>query len=372
MRPTRAEINLTKLAENFRVLRRFVASNVKIMAMVKADAYGHGAVRCSQILQDEGADWFGVVTPEEAFELRKNGIEKPILTLQGFWRGQEKTLIENNITPAVFNFEQAESLNNAAAEMNLSAKIHVKIDTGMNRLGIRFDEAENFAERLKNLKNLEIEGLMTHFASADDAAENEFTALQTKHFDDAAQIFRAKGFNPTILDLANSPATLDHCETWAQMVRIGGALYGIGGDIFGCSKTFAKLQPIFSLKTEIMSLKNVYKGETVGYSRTFRAENDLVVAAIPIGYRDGLPRQLSNKGHVIVRGEFAPIVGRVSMDVVLIDVTKIPQVQLNDEVILIGKDCRRAVSTEDWAQMCGTISYQITCGITARVPKIFV
>ena len=363
---------MDNLATNFHSIRQFIGDEkVKIMAVVKADAYGHGAPFCAKRLASEGAEWFGVALPEEAIELRESGIEQPILSLGGFWQEQEKLLLENKITPVIFRLDMAESLNRAAKDLNLTADVHIKIDTGMGRLGVRFDGIAEFAEKLKSYSNLRVDGLMTHFAAADDAAFNDFTEEQIRRFDKAVEIFYAKGFRPTVCDLANSPGTLAHKNAWKNLVRIGGALYGIGKDIFPASKTVENLLPVMSLKSKITLLKSVPKGETLGYSCTFRTERDSMIATVPIGYNDGLRRHLSNKGKAIVNGEFASIVGRVSMDMTILDATDIPNVKLFDEVLFIGSQSGKGISAEDLAAKSETISYEITCGISKRVPRFF-
>ncbi len=371
MRPTWAEINLGNLAANFQRLRELISRNVKIMAVVKADAYGHGAVGCAQKLAAEGADWFGVALPEEALELRQNGIEQPILSLGGFWPGQEQLCLQQRITPIIYQLEMAESLNRAAREASMTADIHIKIDTGMGRLGVRFDAVAEFAETLKDLKNLRVDGLMTHFAAADDLNSNDFTNRQIDEFNSAVEIFHHKGFRPTWCDLANSPGTLAHRNAWGNLVRIGGALYGIGKDIFPPSETVENLLPVMNLTSKITLLKNVPKGETLGYSRTFQTQRDSVIATVPIGYNDGLPRFLSNNGRAIINGCFVPVVGRISMDLTLLDVTDALGVKLFDEVVFIGEQQGKQITVEDMAAQAKTISYEITCGIGKRVPRRF-
>ena len=370
-RPTRAEINLENLAENYRAMRHFVGETVSVMAVVKADAYGHGAVSCARRLSDKGAAWFGVALPEEAAELRQSGIEQPILSLGGFWRGQETLCLRERITPVIFNVESAEMLNRAARERGEIAGVHVKVDTGMNRLGVRFDELSEFADKLKELKNLRIDGLMSHFAAADEACRNDFTNEQIRRFDEAARIFHEKGFRPAWCDLANSPGTLKYPSSWKNLVRIGGALYGIGKDIFPPSETVDRLKPVMRVRTEITLLKRVAAGETLGYGCSFRTERDSLIATVPIGYNDGIPRALSNRGKVIVNGKFAPVVGRVSMDLIIVDVTDAKGAKLFDEVVFIGEQGGAQITVEEIAEIADTISYEITCRISKRVPRIF-
>lgn len=370
-RPTWAEIHLDNLAFNFQSVKSFVGDDLKYMAVVKADAYGHGAVECSKKLEQAGIDWFGVALPEEGVELREAGIRKLILCLGSFWAGQEHHLLNFNITPTVFRLEIAEKFNQAAKERGVITDIHLKIDTGMNRIGVRWDELRDFTEGLKKFKNLKVDGIMTHFASADNLAENDFTNLQIKRFNDAVELLQEKGFRPTFKDLANSPASIAHPNSRGNMVRLGGVLYGLGGDVLPKEIEKPELKAVLSLHTQIAFLKKVPKGETLGYSRTFETQRDSLIATIPIGYQDGYMRQLSNQSQVIINGSYAKIVGRVSMDWTLVDVTEVPKVKIGDEVILIGKQNELQIWTEDLAKLTNTISYEVTCGIHRRVPRVF-
>jgi alanine racemase len=371
-RPTWAKINLDNLAYNFHSVKKFVGGNLKFMAVVKADGYGHNAVQCALRLEKEEIDWFGVALPEEGLELRNAGVKKPILCLGSFWFGQEEFLIENNLTPVIYQFEKAASLNEKAANIGVTVPIHVKIDTGMGRIGIRYDEIFEFAEKIKGFKNLDVQGLMTHFAAADDLSENNFTDLQISRFNQAVSVFENKGFRLIYKDLANSPGAIAHPESLENMARLGGVLYGLGGDILPKTIPLPDLKPVMSIHTRITHLKKVPKGETLGYSRTFLTERDSIIATIPIGYQDGLPRVLSNRGRVIINGKYAPIVGRISMDWTIIDVTDITNVKLEDEVVIIGEQNGLNISIEGVAKLSETISYEITCGINRRVVRKYV
>lgn len=371
-RPTLAEINLDNLAFNLRSIKNFVGHDLIYMAVVKADAYGHDAIQCARRLEIEGIDWFGVALPEEGVELRTARITKPVLCLGGFWLGQEKMLLENKLTPVIFQIDKAERFNKIAKSYGVIANVHIKIDTGMGRIGVRFDEVEGFAEKLKDFDNLNIEGVMTHFAAADNLSENDFTNLQINRFKDCVAIFEDKGFRPIYKDLANSPGAIVHENSRADMVRLGGILYGLGGDVLPKEAEKPELKSVMSVSTRIAHLKTVPKGETLGYSRTFQTKKDSLIATIPIGYEDGFPRVLSNNGRVIVNSHYAPVVGRVSMDWTIIDVTHIPDVKLDDKVVIIGKQENLQISAEELAKKSGTISYEITCGINRRVPKIYV
>lgn len=371
-RPTFTNIDLDNLAFNFHSVKRFVGSDVEYMAVVKADAYGHGAVECSKRLESEGIDWFGVAIPEEGVELRRNGIRKPILCLGGFWDGQEHLLLNHQLSTVIYSSEMARKLNKAAFHRDIVAKIHVKIDTGMGRIGIRENQITEIAALLCSFKNLEVEGVMTHFAVADNLAENDFTRLQIDRFNSAVRVFEDHGLNPKFKDMANSPGAIAHKESKGNLVRIGGVLYGLGGDVLPAKIKKPELRPVLSLYSEIAQLKTVPKGESLGYGRSFRTKRESLIATIPIGYQDGLPRQLSNHGLVIAKGALAPIVGIISMDWAIIDVTGIPNINVNDEVVLIGEQLGTSILAEDLAKELGTISYEITCGISRRVIRHYI
>jgi alanine racemase len=369
-RPTWAEIDLDALAANFQAVRERVGAGVKVMAVVKADAYGHGATRCAQRLAREGADWFGVALPEEGIELRRAGIEQPILSLGGCWPGQESACIQQAIVPVVYRVETAEALNRAAEAAGVRADIHVKIDTGMGRLGVRYDEAREFVAALRRFKNLRLDGAMTHFAAADDAARESFTNEQVKRFNNAVEMIRELGFQPTYQDMANSAATFAHPSAWGNMVRPGGVLYGLWRDVLPQQLSEPpRLRPVMAVRSRIALLKRVRQGETLGYGCTFVASRETLVATLPIGYNDGYVRALSNRGRVIVRGVYAPVIGRVSMDLTLIDVTDVAQAAVGDRVTLLGEDGSLAIPAEEIAKTAGTLSYEITCGISRRVPR---
>jgi alanine racemase len=371
-RPTWAEIDLDALAANFRAVRRRVGSEVGVMAVVKADAYGHGAVGCARRLAAEGVNWFGVALPEEGMELRRARIAQPVLCLEGFWEGQAGALVKDRLTPVVYQLDAAEAFDRAAREAGVVADVHVKIDTGMGRLGVRHEEAAEFARALKKFANLRVDGLMTHFASADEAARESFTVEQLTRFQSAREAFRDAGHAPTFFDLANSAATFAHPATHGNMVRPGGVLYGLWRDVLQPPQDdLPEFRPVMNVRSQIILLKWIAAGEVLGYGCTFEATRPTLVATVPIGYHDGYARPLSNKGRAIVRGHFAPVVGRISMDLTLLDVTGVPGVERGDQVTLVGADGSLSVHAEEIAEIVGTISYEITCGISARVPRRF-
>ena len=369
-RPTWALIDLDALASNFRWVRGRVGPGVRVMAVVKADAYGHGAVRCARRLAAEGADWFGVALPEEGAELRRAGITQPVLSLGGFWEGQEGLCLSERIVPAVYRLDMIGELDRAAREAGTVADVHLKVDTGMGRLGVRHDELGEFVDALRPFRNIRVDGVMTHFAAADDPDLNCFTDEQVARFRRAVELLRERGLRPRFEDLANSAGTFAHPAGWGNMVRPGGVLYGLWRDILPPAPEPPALLPVMSLRTRVTLVKRVHPGETLGYGCTFEASRETVVATLPVGYNDGYVRALSNRGRAIVRGQYAPVVGRISMDLTLADVTDVPGVRNGDVVTLIGADGGLSVPAEDIARTAGTLSYEITCGVSARVPRV--
>ena len=373
-RPTWAEIDLNNLAANFNQVKQRVSPTARVMAVVKANAYGHGAVQCAGRLAREGADWFGVALPEEGIQLRDSGITQPILCLAGFWPGQAAACIRHNLTAVVYRLETIEALNQAAANAGVVADVHVKVDTGMGRLGVRFDQLSEFVAALERFRNVRIDGVMTHLAAADDASCQPLTHDQIQRFEEAVTVFRDHGYRPTQLHLANSAGVFGHRESWGNLVRPGGVLYGLWRDVLPLTTSKPGLLPVMSLHSRICLLKWVPPGETIGYGCTFEASRRSRIATLPVGYHDGYMRGLSNRGHVIVRGMFAPVVGRVSMDLTLIDVTDVEGVEIDDQVTLLGWNRESAelkIAVEDLARIAGTLSYEVTCGVSDRVPRLY-
>lgn len=370
-RPTEARVDLDALAFNFHSSKQFIGTDVGYMAVVKANAYGHGAAACSLRLEAEGVDWFGVALPEEGVEIRKAGVTRPILCLGSFWTGQEKLLVEYNLTPVVYDLDVARNLHAYVSEHDLTIDIHVKIDTGMHRVGVDHDQVAAFAEALKHLTNLKVKGLLTHFASADDPADDDFTKAQILRFEKACDQFRAAGHAPEWIDLANSPGAIRFRNSRGNLVRLGGALYGLLHDILKTETDRPEMQRVLSLHSRIAHLRHLRLGQSLGYGRTFVTKRDSVIALVPIGYADGYPRGLSNCGKVSINGNIVPVVGRISMDWTLIDVTDIPNAAVDDEVLLIGENNGASISAADIAEEIGSIGYEITCGISSRVPRVF-
>lgn len=373
-RPTWAEVSLANLAHNFHVVQAHVGSSL-VCAVVKADAYGHGAVACSRALEEAGARWFGVTTTDEALPLRQAGIRGRILLMTGFWRGEEEEVVRQNLTATVWEPWHFALLERAAARLGVrSVPVHLKIDTGMGRLGTSLEQLPALLEMLKSTPHLELEGLCTHFASSEvvDAPEME---AQTAKFDAAEIMVREAGFAPAIFHLANTAAVVSRPVSWRSMVRPGLALYGYSlplqrsGDLGPETVAALDLRPVLSWKTLVLSVHDAAAGQALGYGGTFVTKAPSRIAVLPLGYADGLLRRLSNRGRVIVRDHYAPMVGRISMDLTLVDVTGIPGVALGDEVTLIGSSQNCAVDAWEMARLAETLPYEILCGISKRVPR---
>jgi len=356
---------------------------VKICAVVKAEAYGHGAVAVAHSLEAVGADWFGVAAVEEAIALREAGIARPILCF-GVARGQEALVLEHRLTPVVFDVAQIERLDACARARRAILDVHLEVDTGMGRTGVPLRELETILKAFERFRHVRLDGLMTHLAAADDPAQEEFTRAQIARFHEAVRVVETRGFHPTYRHLANSAGVRAYPEAWGNMVRPGGLLYGLwSGPRPSAPSSRAEIvietpmgeyamQPVLSLHTRIVFLKEVEAGTPLGYGSTFVTARRSRIATLPIGYHDGYRRALSDRGRVLVRGRFAPVVGRVSMDWTLVDVTDIPDARVGDEVILIGQADGQRITAEELAELCGTISYELTCGIGARVPRVLV
>ena len=369
-RPTWAEINLDNLIHNFRVTRAALGHGVAIMPALKADAYGHGAIECARSLVRAGAEWFGVALPEEGLKLRDAGIATPILCLGGFWEGQEQSLIARRLTPVVFRLDLLERLDRAAKSAGSRADYHLKVDTGMGRLGVPFSELASFLESASRFENLRLDGVMTHLASAD--SDPAFTEKQIAAFEQAVEMVRARGHRPTWIHEANSAGAHAYPQSRGNLVRLGGVLYGLWRDVTSESVAPLDWRPVMSLSTRIAFLKTVAQDSPLGYGGTFVTKRESRIATLPIGYEDGLRRVLSNCGQVIVRGQLAPIAGRVSMDLTLVDVTDIHDAAVGDDVVIIGDQGANQITAEGIAAQIGTISYEVTCGVSERVPRVYI
>ena len=368
LRKTWAEIDAAALIHNLNQIKKASAS--KIIAVVKANAYGHSADILAPIMQDEGVDVFAVSNLDEALALREIGINKSIIILGYTPFDEVRNLYQNDIIQAVYSSEYADALNNAAKRENLVLKVHIKLDTGMGRIG--FDcRSDDLCELDKaivaaKLSNLKTEGIFTHFAVSDRTEKDEdgFTDSQNSRFKKAVETFRNSGFEKITAHAANSAATLLDSDKQYDACRPGIILYGLTPNSDLSLKE--KFIPVMSFKTVVTMVKNIAAGDTVSYGRTFKADKDMRIASLAVGYADGYPRALSNKGYVLINGKKAPIVGRVCMDQTMVDVTDIEDVKIGDEVLLFGKE----LPVEEIAKLTDTINYEIVTGIAPRVTRI--
>jgi len=369
--PTWAEISVSALEHNLSEVRRLVGPQTEIMAVVKANAYGHGLVPAARVFAGKGADWLGVARASEAVELRRAGLSLPILVLGYTPPEQYPYLLDYNITQTIYDFELARMLSEAAGERGQTAKVHLKVDTGMGRLGFLL-ERDIYARILEitELPSIEVDGLFTHFAAA-DAADKTYTRRQFDAFVELTCHLGQDGIDIPYLHVANSAATIDLPESHMNLVRVGLMLYGLYPSKY-VNKTRVDLQPAMSLKSRVGMVKNVPAGTFVSYGCTYVTPAPTTLATIPIGYADGYTRLLSNKGEVLIRGQRAPVVGRVCMDQIIVDVGHIPGVQVGDEVVMYGRQGDAVLPVEEVAEKIGTITYEVLCAVTARVPRVYV
>ncbi len=372
-RPTIAEIDLEALRHNFAEVRKAAGEGCGILAVVKADAYGHGFMDVATLLDREGVTAFGVAFLAEGIQLRKSGIDRPILILGGVYPGQEKKCVGFNLSTTVFSLEQARLLDAVAGRLYRKAKLHVKIDTGMGRLGIDHAEAADFFRELREMRNIELEGIISHFASADELDEDGslYTAGQIKLFSGVLAGCRELGFEPRYIHIANSAALFSRELPFCNLARPGIVLYGAlpSGDFSGR----LEVKPVMRLLSRIAMLKTVAPGTNISYARRYTATEPRLIASVPVGYADGYPRSLTNRGLVIVRGVRVPVVGTICMDWFMADVTDVPGVAVGDEVTLLGCDREgNCIRAEELAEKAGTIPYEIFCGISKRVPRVYI
>ncbi len=366
--PIWAEVDLDALAHNIREVRRLTSANSMILAAVKADAYGHGAVISSKVFLDNGADRLGVARLGEAVELRDAGIEAPILNLGYTPEAQYGTLIGRGIAATIYTFLQAQALDDVAAKLHTKAVVHVKIDTGMNRLGFQpNDETLRAIAKINVLPNVELEGIYTHFAVS-DIADKTYTRRQFELFRWVLDELRTRGVEPPIRHVSNSAAIIDLPEYALEMVRPGIMLYGYEPSI-EVDLSRVSLKPAMTLKARLSNVKVVPEGAGISYGLTYTTKRPSIIGTLPVGYADGYRRGLSNRSWVDYGGERAPIVGRVCMDQCMIDLTDIDMAEIGDEVTLFGGGC--SPSVEETARMLDTIPHEVTCAIARRVPRVY-
>jgi alanine racemase len=368
-RPTFAEIDLAALRHNFREVRRVVADDCDILAVVKADAYGHGVAGVAPALADAGADLFGVALVEEGIELRKLGMEQPILVLGSAFPGQEEDILAYHLTPVIYDLTTARRLDGFARNAQKKIDYHLKVDTGMGRLGFRVEMLDVVLAALKNLENLNMAGLMSHLAVADEP-ERPLTSDQYRAFSAVTARVEGHGFNPRYRHLANSAGVHSRALSGCNLVRPGICLYGgLTGGPYASNFT---QQPVMRFISQVAQLKEISPGDGVSYGHRFVASRQSRIAAIPVGYADGYNRLLTNRGDVLIHGHRAPVAGTVCMDWILVDVTGLPDVQVGDRVTLLGRDGDEFIMAEEWADKVGSITYEVFCAVSKRVSRIYV
>jgi len=387
MRPVWADVSLPALTHNFESIRAYVNPGSEkrrtprqVLCIVKGNGYGHGGPPVSKALEKAGADWFGVTCTEEGIALREAGVRKPILILTSFVPGEEKRLLEHNLTAVIHRCEQLSQLESAAARRGKKKiSFHLKIDSGMNRLGIVPSSVDCFARQLAKSRHLQLSGVMTHFASSEafsDTVAGRQTREQEERFYAAVERLRALGIDPGIIHLANSAAIVTRPETWADMVRPGAILYGYHPGYEPVEQRLEiekrlPLQAVMSLRARIISLRDVPAGAGVGYGSSFVAQQPSRIGVLAAGYGDGIHRGLSNRGKVLIHGTLAPMVGIISMDVTMIDVTAVPGVEMGDTATIYGTDGKFSHPAHLVARSVGTVTSDLLCAVSQRVPRFY-
>ena len=366
---TWVEINLDALGCNFDAVREALPENTKILAVVKANAYGHGAIGVAKFLEDK-ADYLAVAATDEALEIRKNGVNCPILILGHIPYGDYDNIVKYKITPTISDFYEAELLSNAAVKAGVTAPLHIAVDTGMNRIGFKCDQASvEEIKKIKTLPNIEIEGVFSHLAAA-DMLDKAYTKMQAEKFDGFVNALSEEGVNAPIKHLYNSAGIAD-LEKKYDMVRQGIILYGLRPSDEVEFNNIVVPQPVMSMKTRVVQVKTLPAGECISYGCTYTTEKETRVATLCAGYADGVTRVLSNNGEVLIRGKRAKIIGRVCMDQFMVDVTDIPDVEAGDTATIFGTDGEETISVDEIAKKANTINYEIICNINSRVTRVY-
>lgn len=366
-RPTVGEVDLGALEFNYRQIKKRIPEDVKLLAVVKADAYGHGAVPVSLRLEKLGVEYLGVAIPEEGVELRRGGVKTPILVLGGFFGGEVDQIFRFRLTPVIFRKDSLRILSRDAERRKRKLKVHLKVDTGMGRLGVPLNLWPDFLREVIRFPRIETEGILSHFAMTDE--EEGFTQNQWRAFQEAVTTAQELGICCPYLHIANSAALTAFPAYSARLVRPGIMLYGSYP-----APTFRSripLKPVMTLKTHIHFLKSVPPGTRISYGGVFKAKRKSLIATLPIGYADGYSHRLSNHGEVLIHGKRAPVVGKVCMDFIMVDVTHIPRVSVGDEVILMGRQGKEQITPEEIAEKINSISYEVLCSIGKRVPRVY-
>lgn len=367
--PVWAEINLGAVARNIREIRRATSPDARIMAVVKANGYGHGSVEVGRTALANGASWLGVARVAEGVALREAGIGAPVLVMGYTAPEQLGEAVRYDLVQAVYTTAMGEMMAAAAEKEGLKAKVHVKVDTGMGRLGWRGPSTVPEILALAKMERLEIEGVFSHFAAA-DAEDKSYTKRQFEIFLERLEELRKEGFDAPLRHIANSAAIIEMPETHLDMVRAGIAVYGLypSGEV---DKTRVTLSPAMSLKARVALVKEVPAGFSISYGCTYTTGRRTVIATLPVGYADGYPRMLSSRGEALLSGQRAPVVGRVCMDQLMVDVGHIPGVGIGDEAVLFGRQGEEEISADEVAAKLGTINYEVVCLVSGRVPRVF-
>ena len=366
-----AEVSTAAIRHNYKQIRSIIPKHTEMMAIVKADGYGHGAIEISNILQKEGANRFAVAIAKEGEELRSSGITAPILVLGYTPRADIKMLIKNDLTQTVFSYDMAKYISDEAMKLNKKVNIHIKVDTGMGRIGfLSSPKSIEEVKKIAELPYINLEGIFTHFSTADEE-DTTYTKEQWSIFQGFLNELNEVGIDLPIMHAANSAATMCHHYTHLNLVRPGIILYGYYPSKFLQGKVI-ELEPAMTLKSQVVHVKELPEGHYVGYGRKYYTHQKVKIATIPIGYADGYSRRLSNKGRVLIRGEYAPIVGNICMDQFMVDVSHIKDVSVEDEVVIFGKQGNRCIPIEEITDELGTINYEMMCMIGKRVPRLYV
>ncbi len=371
-RPTRAEISFNNLRNNLAIVKSLIKSDVKIMAMVKANAYGHGLYEVSQELVKNGVEYLGVAFLEEGIFLRKHGITSPILVLGAINIDQISGFIENDIDITSSSIDKSKAISEVAKQLGKKAKVHLKIDTGMGRIGVQWNNAERFIEESYKLETLNIKGVYSHFAKADN--DIEFTKQQLSRFDSIVNSMDKKRMLPELIHIANSAGLINFPNSHYTMVRPGIMLYGYNPNGYFPNTEFngRKIKPVMTLKTKVAFFKVVPQGTGISYNHTYITKNQTRIVTLPIGYGDGYLRPLSNKGEVFIRRKKYPVVGNICMDQCMVDIGMDGTAYNGDDVLLFGEMDGNIIPLEDVCDKVGAITYELLCGITARVPRIYI
>ena len=366
IRPTRVEVDLNILKENFKRIKKHIGK-VKVMPVLKANAYGHGLVRIAQFYSEMKADYLGVAVVEEGIHLREKGIKLPILVLGGIWGNQIPLFLEHNLTITASSIDKLKQIDETAEQMKIKAKVHLKIDTGMERLGVHYYNAEKFLDSAYKCKNLKVEGVFSHFANS-ESNDLTYSKLQLERFNEVLDYFEKHSIKPPLRHISNSGGILQLPEANFDIVRPGIMLFGVypSKDV----KRTVEIKPALTWKSLVVYFKVIKPNHPVGYDSTWQADHDVRAVTVPVGYGDGYLRSMFKKAEVIIKGKRYPVIGTISMDQIIVNLEQ-GSAYNGDEVILLGSDGKNSITCEEMADWAGTIPYEILTNINTRVPRIY-